>query len=467
MAPNMVEPKDPIVAALKKDVLDTVAPNICHGTVRLDPSEGALFYKDGNSESRYLDFTSGALKDEDIQRLVEASERATFGRNNEDVLDESYRKAWKMDISQFASQFDVSKTGILDIVHDQLLHYSKSTKNLEAHLYKLNVYGPGSFFKPHVDTPRSDKLFATLVVVLPTVHAGGNLLLGENGALLNFDSAKQVYDPEAKAPRVAFVAFYSDIEHQVLPVESGYRVTLTYNLHFSEFDGPLMLKSLSSASFTTVLKSFATAIASPSILPKGGALGFGLLYRYPIDPKNTNLREFTGALKGNDALLRAVCKVLGLEPSVKILYSGPSGDKFLSDEVTDGEDISDLYGDGVPLKKKMRDAGGKLVVGYGDSASSSFKLPVVWVTQPSKMVTTDIAYMAYGNEASLAFMYGDLVLVATFPPYRQRVQHLKENFPQVLPKKILEDIEEVLKDFPGEDEEEEEEDSDEDYDGYY
>ncbi|TEB18382.1 hypothetical protein FA13DRAFT_1745966, partial [Coprinellus micaceus] len=314
MAPNMVEPKDPIVAALKKDVLDTVAPNLCHGTVPLDPSEGALFYKDGKSESSCY-----------IQRLVEASERATFGRNNEDVLDESYRKAWKMDISQFASQFDVSKTGILDIVHDQLLHYSKSTKNLEAHLYKLNVYGPGSFFKPHVDTPRSDKLFATLVVVLPTVHAGGNLLLGENGALLNFDSAKQVYDPEAKAPRVAFVAFYSDIEHQVLPVESGYR-------------------SLSSASFTTVLKSFATAIASPSILPKGGALGFGLLYRYPIDPKNTNLREFTGALKGNDALLRAY-----------------------------GEDISDLYGDGVPLKKKMRDAGGKLV------------LPVVWVTQPSKM----------------------------------------------------------------------------------
>ena len=72
---------------------------------------------------------------------MEASERATFGRNNEDVLDESYRKAWKMDTSHFACQFDVVKTGILDIVHDQLLHYAKNTKNLEAHLYKLNVYG--------------------------------------------------------------------------------------------------------------------------------------------------------------------------------------------------------------------------------------------------------------------------------------------------------------------------------------
>ncbi|TEB32368.1 hypothetical protein FA13DRAFT_1731566 [Coprinellus micaceus] len=465
MAPLSIGSKNPIVAALKKDVLDIVAPNLCHGTVRLDPSEGSLFYKKNeSSEARFLDFASGNLKDEDIQRLVEASERATFGRNNEDILDESYRKAWKMDASQFSSQFDVSKSGILDIVHDQLLRYAKSTKNIEAHLYKLNVYGPGSFFKAHVDTPLSDKLFATLVIVLPTIHAGGNLLLGEDGALLNFDSAKRVYDPKTKAPRVAFVAFYSDIEHQVLPVESGYRVTLTYSLHFSVFNGPLMLKSLSSDSFTTVLKSFATAIASPSILPKGGALGFGLLYRYPIDPKNTNLREFTGALKGNDALLRAVCKFLGLEPSVKILYSEPDGDTFLSDEVTYGEDISDLYGDGIPLKKRMRDAGGKLVVGYGDSASS-FKLPVLWVTQPSEMVTTDIAYVTYGNEANLSFMYGDLVLAATFPAYRQRVQHLKKKFPHMLTKKELEDIETALEDFPEEEEEEEkekEEESDED-----
>ena len=53
MASNKVESKDPIVAALRKDVLETVAPNLCHGTVHLDPSEGALFYKkDGRTEAR-------------------------------------------------------------------------------------------------------------------------------------------------------------------------------------------------------------------------------------------------------------------------------------------------------------------------------------------------------------------------------------------------------------------------------
>lgn len=90
---------------------------------------------------RCINFANGRLKEEDIKKLVEASEKATFGRNSQDILDESYRKAWKMDTSQFSTQFDVANSGILDVVHDQLLHYEKNSKNLVAHLYKLNVYG--------------------------------------------------------------------------------------------------------------------------------------------------------------------------------------------------------------------------------------------------------------------------------------------------------------------------------------
>lgn len=414
---------------------------------------------------RYIDFADGNLKDEEIEKLVEASEKATFGRNSEDVLDESYRKAWKMDASQFAIQFDVVKSGILDIVHDQLLRYEKNTESLYAHLYKLNVYGtlpflivltrlsityarkgPGSFFKPHIDTPRSDKLFATLVIVLPTIHEGGNLLLGEDGKLLNFDSAKQVYDPESKTPRVAFVAFYSDIEHQVLPVESGYRVTVTYNLHLTQSSGVnAMLKTIRTESFDALTNSFASAIASPTILPKGGALGFGLVYRYPINPKTTNLGAFTGALKGNDALIRAVCEDLGLEPSVKILYekSYSGADEYLADKVVNGAKISDPYGD-FSSRSLWRRVGATRIVDPGEQPSPSYQVPVLWITPPSKMVTTDLAYLTYGNEAILNYAYGDLVLIAKFPAYRERVEHLKNRFSETLSAKILADIDKSL-----------------------
>lgn len=290
-------------------------------------------------------------------------------------------------------------------------------------------------------------------------------MLGADGELLNFDSAKQVYDPKSKVPRLAFVAFYSDIEHQVLPVESGYRVTLTYNLHLTEFNGPFMLKTLSTNSFSALMLSFATFITSPTVLPKGGLLGFGLLYRYPINPKTTNLAAFSGALKGNDALIRAVCKVLGLEPSVKVLYSESyrGGDRFLTDNVKDGDELSDPY-DEIPVRKLWRNAGGKLVTSSGDQGPTPSKVPVLWVTPPSKMVTTDVSFMTYGNEACLNYAYGDLVLIAKVPAYRERVEHLKDNFPQNLPQKILTDIEQSLEELPTRDDEEEEtDDSEDDY----
>ena len=35
-------------------------------------------------------------------------------------------------------------------------------------------------------------------------------------------------------PSFFYVAFFSDVEHEVLPVTSGYRVTVTYNLYYAK-----------------------------------------------------------------------------------------------------------------------------------------------------------------------------------------------------------------------------------------
>ena len=49
------------------------------------------------------------------------SERATFGRGGEDVLDEGYRRAKKLDRWQFATNFHPAEYGILDEVSQILL----------------------------------------------------------------------------------------------------------------------------------------------------------------------------------------------------------------------------------------------------------------------------------------------------------------------------------------------------------
>ena len=48
---------------------------------------------------------------------------------------------------------------------------------VEAELYKLLVYEPGGFFLEHRDTEKVGGMFATLIVVLPSEHEGGELVV--------------------------------------------------------------------------------------------------------------------------------------------------------------------------------------------------------------------------------------------------------------------------------------------------
>lgn len=83
-----------------------------------------------------------------LQQLMDACDPASFGRNNKDVLDESYRRAGKLDISRFLSNFELEKiTAILAHVATELMEGDlEMQKDLRAELYKLNVYGQSFLF---------------------------------------------------------------------------------------------------------------------------------------------------------------------------------------------------------------------------------------------------------------------------------------------------------------------------------
>lgn len=98
------------------------------------------------------------------------------------------------------------------------------TKPVAAELYKLLMYEPGSFFVEHRDTKKSAGMFATLVLVLPSVCSGGELIVRLRGREVCIDLNS------AEPAEVSFAAFYADCVHEVRPVTSGYRLTLIYNL---------------------------------------------------------------------------------------------------------------------------------------------------------------------------------------------------------------------------------------------
>lgn len=61
--------------------------------------------------------------------------------NREDVLDESYRKAGKLDLSNFLSSLNPFSYGIVERIKKNILSAEDQQDDLRAELYKLNVYG--------------------------------------------------------------------------------------------------------------------------------------------------------------------------------------------------------------------------------------------------------------------------------------------------------------------------------------
>jgi hypothetical protein len=99
-----------------------------------------------------------------------------------------------------------------------------ASEPIAAELYKLLVYDQGSFFVSHRDTEKVPGMFATLVVVLPSTSNGGELIVRHKGREARLDL--RCDDPS----EAAFAAFYADCVHEVLPVTSGCRLVLVYNL---------------------------------------------------------------------------------------------------------------------------------------------------------------------------------------------------------------------------------------------
>lgn len=84
-----------------------------------------------------------------IDELLKACAPATFGKKGEEVLDESYRKAVKLDSNQFSTSFNPYEVGIIDAIAQSLLpgiarpfsdgNLYEEHLGVIAELYKLNV----------------------------------------------------------------------------------------------------------------------------------------------------------------------------------------------------------------------------------------------------------------------------------------------------------------------------------------
>ncbi|KAJ7368822.1 hypothetical protein DFH08DRAFT_832358 [Mycena albidolilacea] len=422
------------------------------GGVHPVKSDDLVIYYDvkGKKDPRRINLetaTETALKE-----LESACEKATFGVDQTDVLDETYRKAGKMDLNKFASRLDVVSSGLLDAITPDLLvgQSVDSDKDLKAEIYKLNVYGPGSFFKAHRDTPRGEDMIGSLVVIFPTDHTGGELTLDHDGQKWTFDAAAKLTEFNS-TPSLAYIAFYSDVTHAMEPVLTGYRVTLTYNLFLSERVNKVVvghrIVPAAEREFEDALRAL---LARPNFLPKGGLLAYGLSHQYPIPTSvakgSSRLGHVLQLLKGSDARIRTVSERVGLTTNVKMLYDSAekdyarkSGYDVIADDILDTEYVYDnadydmrlrdeIEKMGViiersaertqELKKKAEEKGSYYWV--DDEARDPVEgVAVHWVTQITGLNQVASAYMMYGNDASIEHVYGNAAIFVTIPAFSE------------------------------------------------
>ena len=157
--------------------------------------------------------------------LIGKASKAPFGKGRETVLDSTVRSAWEIDADKIQFENTDWPKFVQATVEKIKPNLGIQDTKIVANLYKLLIYEKGDFFLAHKDSEKEAGMFATLIIVLPSKHEGGELLVRFDGDTRSFD-----FSQSSNQYQIPFVAFYADCEHEVKPLRSGHRICLAYNL---------------------------------------------------------------------------------------------------------------------------------------------------------------------------------------------------------------------------------------------
>jgi len=164
------------------------------------------------------------LRPEQLAELIAAASRAPFGRGDATLRDDMVRRTWQISADSLHFLDHDWDAIAMPTITAEAARALGVDGPVSANLYKLLIYEPGDFFVAHRDTEKEPGMFATLVVALPSVHTGGELVIEHQGDRLTADLST------VSLSRLSWAAFYTDCVHRLEPVRTGHRVCLVYNL---------------------------------------------------------------------------------------------------------------------------------------------------------------------------------------------------------------------------------------------
>ncbi|KAF2865412.1 hypothetical protein BDV95DRAFT_612563 [Massariosphaeria phaeospora] len=159
----------------------------------------------------------------DAEAVARICKQSPFGKGSETVIDTSVRKTWELDCAEFECR-NPAWNAYLDSIVKRVVEDLGVQVATRAERYKLLLYEEGAFFKTHKDSEKTPGMFATLVICLPSEHSGGQV------RLIHGKKSKMLETASTSCFDISTLAWYSDVQHEVQPVTSGYRLVVTYNL---------------------------------------------------------------------------------------------------------------------------------------------------------------------------------------------------------------------------------------------
>jgi predicted 2-oxoglutarate/Fe(II)-dependent dioxygenase YbiX len=281
------------------------------------------------------------------QQLIAVAERAPYGRGEETLVDTEVRRTWQIDPERVQIAGRHWARTLADIVARAAAGLGV-TGPVVAELYKLLVYDTGSFFVSHRDTEKAAGMFATLIIVLPSIYTGGELLVRHRDREVRLDLCC------SEPSEVAFAAFYADCVHEVLPITSGCRLTLIYNLR-RQGRGRLPEPpnyDTEQTSVTALLRQWIAGKEAPDDDSPEKLI-------YPLEHAYTTAELSFEALKGADAAVAAVLvaaappadcdlhlALVSIEESGSAEHSGYDGSRrrrWSDEEDEDDFEVGEVY----------------------------------------------------------------------------------------------------------------------------
>ncbi len=159
-----------------------------------------------------------------VRQLLDSAEQSPFGRGTATIIDPKVRDSRQFEPVKVQITGKTWEQTFKDILYQATKGLGCPEDSISADFYKLLVYDTGGFFSPHRDTEKADGMVATLVISLPVIGTGGEIVIRHNGQ-------EQVISMTTDDPaELYWVTFYADCEHEIRPVTSGHRICLVYNL---------------------------------------------------------------------------------------------------------------------------------------------------------------------------------------------------------------------------------------------